>query len=129
MQKLANCEFIINIERIEHLFIEGLRLEIVFSTTDKKRHKFIFDGVLDIRCSIENASIDRFCEFRKCLTGGIIDNSVYVVEDSEYIKYFEHQVSGTHSIDELNHYIVSDNLDTIVDILVDRKKPTIIPHD
>ena len=54
----------------------------------------------------------------------VIDNGVYIVEDSEYIKYFEHQVSGTMPTDELKHYIISDNIDTTLDILT-TKEPTL----
>jgi hypothetical protein len=78
-----------------------------------------------MRYSIENASIDRFCEFRKCLPEGIIENGIYIVENSEYIKYFENQVSGTRPVDELKHYIFCDNIDTILDVLTE-KKPTFV---
>ena len=129
MERLRNCEFIIDIEMIENISGADQYFEVIFSTTDKKKHKFIFKFVWDMRYAIENASIDRFCEFRKRLPEGIIDNGVYVVEDSDYIKYFEHQVSLTRPVDELTHYILCDRVDTTLDILVCKNKPVLVPLD
>ena len=126
MESLTNCEFVIVIDMIESISGANQHFEVIFSTADKKKYKFIFEQVWDMRYSIENASIDRFCEFRKCLPDGIVDNNIYVVKNSEYIKYFERQISGTLPIDELTHYIVSDCVDTTLDILT-CKKPILVP--
>jgi hypothetical protein len=117
MERLINCNFIIDIELIENISGANQYFEILFTTEDKTKFKIIYKCVWDMRYSIENASIERFCQFRKYLTDGLIDNSAYVVENSEYIKYFEHQVSGTLPVNKLKHYIFSDSVDTTIDIL------------
>jgi len=121
MEKLVNWEITIDIEMIENISGANQHFEVLFTAKNKKQYKFILKDVWDMRYSIENASIERFSEFRKCLPTGIIDNGVYVVEDSEYIKYFEHQVSGTRPINELKHYIISDCVDTLLDVLTPEK--------
>jgi len=125
MQKLKNCEITLDIELIELISGGNQEFEVAFLTKDKEKYKLVFDFVWDMRYSIENASIDRFCEFRKCLPENLIDNSVFIVEDSEYIKYFDHQVSGTRPIDDLKHYIISDSIDTTLDVLT-TKGPTLV---
>jgi len=121
MQSLKNCDLILEIELIESISGGNREFEIIFSTRSREKYKMIFRRVWDLRYSVENASIYRFCEFRKCLPEGIVDNSIYIVENSEYIKYFEQQVSGTYLVDDVIHYILSDNIDTFVDILAIEK--------
>lgn len=91
MEKLINCDFILNIECIESISGANQYYEVVFSTKDKMKHKIIFDFVWDIRCSIENGYIDRASKFLHCEKE---KSSVLLVENSEHIKYFENQVSG-----------------------------------
>lgn len=117
MEKLTNCEIIIDIESIENISGGNQTFEVLFSTKEKQKCKLIFKQVWDVRWSIENASIDRFCELRKNLPEGLIDNNIFVVENSEYIKYFERQVSGTRPVYNLKHYILYDNVDSTIDIL------------
>lgn len=121
MERLTNWETTIDIEMIENISGAQQYYEVIFLTKDNERYKFILRDVWDIRCSIENASIERFCEFRKYLPEGLIDNGVYVVEDSEYIKYFEHQVSGTRPMEEIKHYLISDQIDMMIDVLTPEK--------
>jgi len=117
MQRLKNCDITLDIELITLISGGNQKFEILFLAKDKETYKLIFDFVWDMRYSIENASIDRFCEFRKCLPEGLIDNSIFKVENSEYVQYFEQQTSGTRPIDALEHYIISDGIDTTIDIL------------
>jgi len=117
MGKLANCEIVMDIDMIENISGANQHFEVVFSTKDKLKYKIILKWVWDMRYSIENASIDRFCEFRTRLPEGFTKNGFYMVEDSEYIKYFENQVMGTRPINELKHYIFIDNVDTTLDVL------------
>ena len=117
MECLKNCSIIIDIEIIENISGANRYFEIVFLAKDKTKSKIIFDCVWDMRYSIENGCIDRFCQFRKCLTEGLIDNSIYIVENSEYIKYFGNQVSGTYPIDEIKDYIMVDAVDAVLEIL------------
>ena len=125
MESLKNCDMIIHIELIELISGGNQKFEVLFLTKNKEKYKLVFDFVWDMRYSIENASIERFCRFRERLPEGIIDNGVYMVEDSEYIKYFEKQVDETISIDEINHYIISDSIDTTLDVLT-TKEPTLV---
>lgn len=125
MERLINCNIIIDIECIEKISGSNQYFEVLFWAKDKQKYKLEFNFVWDMRCSIENASIERFCRFREYLPEGIIDNSIYTVEDSEYIKYFEKQVDGTRPTDKLKHYILNDSIDTILDILT-TKEPKLI---
>ena len=125
MEILKNCDTIIHIELIESISGGNQEFEVLFLTKEKEKYKLTFDFVWDMRYSIENASIERFCRFREHLPEGIIDNSVYMVEGSEYIKYFEKQVDETMPIHELKHYIISDSIDTTLDVLT-VKVPTLI---
>lgn len=118
MQSLKNCEMILDIWHITNIMGGDQAFEVTFLNEAKEECKLVFErGVWDMRYSIENASIDRFCKFRECLPMGLIDNSLYVVEDSEYIKYFEQQVCGTRPDGELKHYLLIDKIDTTLDIL------------
>ena len=125
MENLKNCDIIIDIELIELVSGGNREFEILLATKDKGKYKIIFNFVWDLRYSIENASIDRFYHYRKCLSEGLIDNSVYMVENSEYIKYFENQVSGTCPVNELKHYVLCDSIDTVLDVLT-VKTPTLV---
>ena len=125
MEILKNCNLIIYIELIELISGGNQKFEILLLTKNKEKYKLVFDFVWDMRYSIENASIERFCRFREHLPEGIIDNGIYIVENSEYIKYFEKQVDGTMPIAELKHYIISDNIDTTFDVLT-TKDPTLV---
>jgi len=117
MESLRNCELIIQIEQIESISGGNQKFEVIFSTDNTEKKKLVFDFVWDMRYSIENASINRFCQFRKRLPEGIVNNGIYLVENSDYIKYFAQQVDGTRPIEELKHYIIHDSTDTIIDVL------------
>jgi len=119
VERIVNCEFVMDIQWIEDIKGADEHFEVVFSTKDKKRYRLTLERVWDMRYSIENASIDRFYEYRKCLSEDFVNNSVFVVEGSEYIKYFERQVSGTRPVDKLQHYVFRDSTDTVLDILID----------
>jgi len=103
---------------IENISGANRDFEIIFSTTDKEVYKFIFTHVWDIRCSIENASLNRFYQFRKNMPDETIESCVFVVEDSDYIKHFGSEAFGTLPAEDLTHYIIWDHTDTIIDILV-----------
>jgi len=127
MERLINCEFIIDILEIENISSASQHFEIIFSTTDRKRYKFVFKRVWDMRYSIEITNVDRFCEFRKNLPAGLVESGIYIVENSEYIKYFDSQVYGIYPTDEVTHYVIGDKSDTLLDIISWRHKPTLVP--
>ena len=117
MEKLLNYDIIIDIEMITKLSGANRIFEVEFLTADHRHLKMIFEDVWDLRYAIENGYIDRFVEFRKNLDSHLINNSTYIVENSEYIKYFENQSSGTLPTELLTDYIVCDTTDTVIEIL------------
>jgi len=125
MESLMNCEITLDIDLIENISGGNQTYEISFSAKDNLKYKLIFRHAWDMRCSIENASIDRFCEFRRYLPEDLIDNNIFLVKNSDYIKYFETQVSGTRPIDALKHYILYDNVDCTIDVLT-IEEPTLL---
>ena len=114
MEKLVNCDIIISIELIEIVSGGNQAFEILFSTRGKEKYKIIFNFVWDMRYSIENGYIDRFSNFVREIKN---ESNVLLVENSEYVKYFEKQVSGTRSVDQIKNYILFDNIDTVIEIL------------
>ena len=86
MEKLSNCDIVLDIKVIENISGANQYFEVTFICKDMKKCKLIFDHVWDMRYSIENASIERFSQFRKSLPEGLMENNIYVVKDSEYIK-------------------------------------------
>lgn len=117
MERLTNCEIIMDIDQIVNISGADQHFEVIFFTKEKMKYKIILKWVWDMRYSIENASIDRFCKYRTHLPEGFINNGFYMVEDSEYVKYVIHQISGTYPTDKLKHYIFIDNVDTTLDVL------------
>lgn len=107
----------LKIEIVDY-FIGGNQ-EIKIYLTDKDKNKWLlyFDFVWDFRFAIENAFIDRCALMRQHKDTWIEDSSIYEVENSEYIKYFENQVSGTLPIKNLKHYLIFDVIDTGLEIL------------
>ena len=122
MEKLINCDIIVDADCIEMISGANQYFEVIFSTKDKTKYKIIFDFVWDIRCSIESGYIDRASKF---LHNEKEKSSVLLIEDSEYVKYFENQVSGTRPVDCIQDYILFDSVDTVVEVLT-IKKPIIV---
>ncbi|MDE7367988.1 MAG: hypothetical protein K2N24_11595 [Lachnospiraceae bacterium] len=121
MEKLVNCYIVVEIESINKISGGNQYYEIIFSSPDKTRYKITFDCVWDIRCSIENAYIERSSHF---LHGEKEKSSILLIENSNYVKYFEKQVSGTRPIEELKNYILFDSVDTVIELLT-IKEPVI----
>lgn len=118
MESLVNCDIIIDIEIIDQIVAGDQLYEVFFTTTDQMKYKIVFDFVWDFRCAIENAYIDRstkFCHNEKD------KSSIFLIQDSNYIKYFEEQISGTLPIGELKNYILFDHVDTIIELLTIRE--------
>ena len=122
METLLNCDIVIDIERIDKIVAGNQSYEIFFSTTNRIQYKLIFDFVWDFRCSIENAYIDRASKFRH---NERIKSSILLIQNSNFIKNFEQQASGTRPIDELKNYILFDCVDTIIELLT-LKEPVLI---
>lgn len=122
MEKLVNCGIIIEVECIEMISGGNQKFEIILLTTDKLKYKIVFDFVWDMRFSIESGYNVRSSKF---LHQEKEKSSVLLIENSEYIKYFENQVSGTRPINALKNYILFDAIDTVVEILT-IKEPMLV---
>ena len=122
METLVNCDIFIDIELIENISGANQYFEVFFKSKDNLKYKVIFDYVWDIRYSIENGYIDRFSKFHR---EAIKKSSILLIENSEYIKYFEKQASGTLPIEDIKNYILSDSVDSVIEILA-LKKPTLV---
>ena len=118
MEKLENCNIVIDIESIDKVSGGNQFYEIFFVSSQRIKYKLIFDFVWDLRCSIENAYLERaskFCHNEK------EKSSVLIVKDSDYVKYFEEQVSGTRPINEIKNYILFDSVDTVIEVLTSKE--------
>lgn len=114
MESLVNCDIVIDIESIDKIAAGNQLYEIFFTTTNQTKYKIVFDFVWDFRCSIENAYIDRsskFCHNEKK------KSSILLIQNSNYVKYFQEQVSGTRPIGEIKNFILFDRVDTIIELL------------
>ena len=127
MEKVLNCGINICIHCIDYISGANREFEVLFEEWDDRyigyehrdkrtRYKMILKNVLDMRYSIENASIVRFSKMTRAHTE---KSSIFLIEDSEYIKYFTHQVSFTYPTDKLKHYIIVDRTDTTLDVLTE----------
>jgi len=125
VEKLINCDIAIDIEMIENISGGNQQFEILCATKTGGKYKLVFDFVWDMRYAIENASIDRFFHFRKHTPKETVASTIYIVQDSEYIKYFENQVSGARPIDGLVHYLLCDGIDSTIDVLT-TEAPTLV---
>jgi len=122
MEKLINCNIIVHIEYIELISGSNQFFEVLFLSKSKEKFKIVFDSVWDLRCSIENGYIDRFSKF---IRNTEQESSILLIENSENLKYFENQISGTLPMDNIKNYILFDAVDTIVEVLT-IKEPTLI---
>ncbi len=114
MESLVNCGIVIEIESIDKIVAGNQVYEVLFTTTSQTKYKIVFDFVWDFRCSIENAYIERsskFCHKEK------EKSSILLIQNSDYVKYFEEQVSGTRPVGELKNFIIFDSVDTIIELL------------
>lgn len=122
MENLENCNIVIDIESIDKVSGGNQFFEVFFVSSDKIKYKIIFDFVWDFRCSIENVYIDRaskFCHNER------EKSSVLLVKDSNYVKYFEEQVSGTRLTNDIKNYILFDSIDTVIEVLT-LKEPVLM---
>lgn len=108
------------IELIESFEGGNQELKVYFLDNEKKKWLLHFDLVWDFRYAIENAFIDRCYHMEQNQTRTEY-TSIYTVENSEYIKYFENQVSGTRPTDELKHFLIFDTVDTGLEILTTKE--------
>ncbi len=120
MEQLMNTELILDIEEITAFRGGDEWFEIDYLTKEKEAYRLSFSWVWDVHYSIENGFIDRFYRLRMNLQNDIIDNGIYIVIDSEYIKRFANEISGTRPLDDLKDYIISDRMNTVIELLTCR---------
>lgn len=125
MEKLVNCSIFLDIECIDKIIAGNQVYEVFITSTNREKYKIVFDFVWDFRCSIENAYLERASNFYH---NEEQKSSILLVENSEYIKYFKEQVSGTRPISELKNYIIFDRVDTIIEVLT-IKEPLLIKEE
>jgi hypothetical protein len=128
MERLSAVDIAVDIHMIELISGADREFTVLFETKAKDRYHLVFDRVYDMRYAVENASIGRFYDFRRHTPHVIWNTSLFMVENSEYIKYFEEQVSGTMPTDNLMHICICDDVDTTLDVLTD-KAPTLMKVD
>lgn len=117
MEKLINCEFCIEISIIDKICGGNQCYDVFFTDTNGAKYKLTFDFVWDIRCSIENAYIDRFTKFKHCEEK---ESNILLVQNSDCLRYFEEQISGTRPTNEIKDYIIFDRIDTVIELLTIR---------
>jgi hypothetical protein len=105
----------IKIELIDRFQGGNQECTIFFSDKMKKKYALCFDPIFDFRYAIENAFIDRLANWAKTESG--LYASICEVEDSDYLKCFEYQCSGTFPTDGIRHFTVFDAIDTGIEVL------------
>lgn len=121
LEILTNCDLLLDIELIECIISKDGLLEIYTVLNDKTPCVIYFDAVWDYRCSIEAACIERFSGF---LRNTNHNSSILIVNNSEYVKYFTLQSSGTRPTAALVEYIVFDKVDCVISVLSENKPET-----
>lgn len=109
-----NCNIVVDIEIIDKILIGNQVCEIFFTSKKQRKYKIVFNAVWDFRYAIENAYIDRSSKF--CHEEEKKSN-IFLIRNSDYVKYFKSQISGTRPVDKLKDYIVFDHVDTVIEIL------------
>lgn len=118
MEKLVNHKYNLYIDHIYNISGSDQKFEIFFtSKTDRCRYKLVFDYVFDMRYSIENGFIERFFQLKKNKSENLTLNSMYIVENSEYVRFFHEQSSYTREKVLLKDYIIFDDIDTVVELI------------
>ena len=106
----------VDIEWIQQFCGGDGECSLFFVDSSGQKGKLHFPCIYDFRYAIENAFISRYADVSREKGTGF-----NIVEDSEYIKYFEYQVSGTRPIDDIKHYAIFDAMDTGIEVLATRE--------
>jgi hypothetical protein len=104
----------IKIEEIYPFSVGDGKCTIFFSEKKAKRkYALCFEHIVDFRYAVENAFLGRPASK---IESDIIA-SIYVAEDSDYIKYFERQCGKIFPADGIRHFLLFDVIDTGIEIL------------
>lgn len=74
----------------------------------------IFEDIYAYKYSNESGIIDRVS---KVPVEILRKNKVFLVEESDYLKEYEFQSSGTRPMEEVRHFVLLDGIDTVVEVL------------
>ncbi len=114
MEKLVNCNLIIDIKTINRISGGAQKFEVFFISGNDIKYKIDFESVWDMRYSIESGCIDRFAKFKRTVNK---TSSILAVDNSSRISYFKKQSSGTRPTEKLKEYILFDEVDTVISLL------------
>ncbi len=118
METLIKSEIVLNISHIKKITGGDRECIVNVDTKECGNVDIYFEHIWDCRYCIENGGIVRW---EKLIRSEGIEGSFFEVEESDYIKYFQLQTGGTIPVDSLTDYLMSDELDTIFEVLAFRR--------
>lgn len=123
-EKLLNIEYdghcFKNRQLVDIKYLSGT-LELTLSSSDKDMNKvrIVFEWMHSFRVTDEGDLL----KMQDALEGKMI-MGVYIVEDSNYLSWFNEQSANIHDGDLINHYLIVTG-DDVIDVL-SSVSPTII---
>jgi hypothetical protein len=81
----------------------------------------MLNHVWDLKYSVEDVQAGRFKELMEHSQADLAQSSIYAIEDSDYIRFFENEVSGTQPIEKIVHYVMTDAANTLLEFLTVRE--------
>ena len=118
MEKIVKTDFSLTMTHIKKITVGDGECTINVDTQEYGNIDIYFEQIWDCRYCIENGGIVRWANLQR--SEGL-KGSFFEVENSDYLKYFEEQVEGTMPVDVLTDYLMSDEIDTIFEVLAFRK--------
>lgn len=125
METLVNCEIVADIRLVWNILGGDQYFIIYFEDSNKTKKKLVFSEVWDMRYSIESGYRERGDNFIRDVRE---ESSMYIIKNSEYLKYFERQAVVPFPMGGIENYIIFDRVDTIVEFLAS-KKPELVELD
>lgn len=114
METLVKTNIIITIIRIINVHIGDRECVIKANTREYGDVDIYFEDVWECRYCIENAGIIRWERFQR---SDELEGSIFEVHNSDYLRYFVCQTDGTLPSDNLKDYLLSDEIDTIFEVI------------
>ncbi|MFD1415982.1 hypothetical protein [Oceanobacillus jeddahense] len=81
---------------------------------DALRKEILFSDIYGYKYTNESRVIDRLSKIPAEI---LRKNQIFLVEESAYKNEYEYQSSGTRPVHNVQHFILLDNIDNIVEIL------------
>jgi hypothetical protein len=115
----------VQIERICEASGGDHECTIFFFNEKKRKYALHFSIVFDLRYANEAAFGSRVA--KQPWPDPAVMAGIYTVEDSDYLKFFEDQTSGTVPwLENIRHFILFDTIDTAIELLAYRDDPVLI---